>query len=280
MANIARSSVSVRALTADLKEGLRLIRHRILRNQLQKRGEAFNITSSKTVVFAPHPDDETLGCGGFIALKRDIEAQVDVVILTDGSACFGPLPPETARDLTCLRERESVRALDVLGVPQEKVHFLRYPDGQLSVLSDRDRNTLLKQLVDLLERLQPQEILVPHELDNTPDHEATFALVNSALKASSLCPAVLQYPIWRFWSGPLLQIREPSTSESLDVRRLDISKVLDKKRKAFACYESQYSTAAGFGSATLPEGFQEAFELKYEVFFALDKLPYKGTDSG
>lgn len=273
--NIHRpSTLPYRIAIADIKEGLRVIRHRILRNQLQKRGEPFRLMPGRALVFAPHPDDETLGCGGFIALKCSIRAHVEVVIFTDGSACLGPLPPAAAHALTDRREREAVRAMDILGVPKAQIHFLKQPDSRLSSLTASERNTLLEQLIELLERLRPQEILVPHQLDNTPDHEITFALVHAALKASSLKPVVLQYPIWRFWGGPLLDIRVPCTPELLGLCRLEISQVLEKKRRAFACYESQYSADAEFSfKGVLPARFQEAFELKYEVFFILDETP-------
>ena len=230
------------------------------------------VTPGRALVFAPHPDDETLGCGGFIALKRDQKVQVDVVILTDGSACFGPMQSTVAQALADLREREAVRAMALLGVPKAQIHFLKQPDNQLSSLKESDRHTLLEQLIDLLERLRPQEVLVPHQLDNTPDHETTFSLVHSALKDSSLRPVVLQYPIWRFWSGSLLNISSLPASELLGLRRLDISGVLERKRKAFTCYESQYLAVNPFNThGALPRKFWEAFELKYEVFFVFEE---------
>jgi N-acetylglucosamine malate deacetylase 1 len=273
--NIHRPTLQNYLPMASFKEGLRVIRHRILRNKLQEQGVLLKPSPNRTMVFAPHADDETLGCGGFIALKHDLKAQVEVVILTDGSACFGSLPPAAANALVERREREAERAVAMLGVPKNQLHFLRQPDGRLSSLVERDRNALLTQLIELLERYSPQEILVPHRLDNTPDHETTFALVHSALKATSLRPLVLQYPIWRFWSGPLLDARVPSTvdAEGVDAERLyrlEISQVLEKKRKAFSCYASQYSAVGEFSSkASLPARFQKAFELKYEVFFGL-----------
>src|SRR5271169_5164870 len=43
-------------------------------------------TAGRVVVFAPHPDDEVLGCGGALADLLDRGARLDVVFVTDGAA--------------------------------------------------------------------------------------------------------------------------------------------------------------------------------------------------
>ncbi len=79
------------------------------------------------LVVAPHPDDEVLLAGG--VMERAVKAgqRVAVIIVTNG-------------DYTCerdgyLREAESIAALKTLGVSEENVHFLGYPDGALAKLS-------------------------------------------------------------------------------------------------------------------------------------------------
>jgi LmbE family N-acetylglucosaminyl deacetylase len=79
------------------------------------------------LVIAPHPDDEVLLAGG--VLDRAVQAgqRVAVILVTNG-------------DFTCerdgyLREAESVAGLRLLGVPQDQLYFLGYPDGALSKLS-------------------------------------------------------------------------------------------------------------------------------------------------
>ncbi len=78
------------------------------------------------LVVAPHPDDEVLIAAGVIRRALDRGDAVDVVIMTNG-------------DYTCerngyVREAESVAALASLGLAEDKLHFLGYPDGHLSHL--------------------------------------------------------------------------------------------------------------------------------------------------
>ena len=41
----------------------------------------------KTLVIAAHPDDETLGCGGFIARLTSQGERVRVVFIAEGESC-------------------------------------------------------------------------------------------------------------------------------------------------------------------------------------------------
>jgi LmbE family N-acetylglucosaminyl deacetylase len=75
----------------------------------------------RVLVFAPHPDDDILGCGGTL-LKLAQTANICVVLVTDGSGA-GELPDGTDK----VRQGEFVRALELLGVTQVK--FLNQPDG-------------------------------------------------------------------------------------------------------------------------------------------------------
>jgi len=84
--------------------------------------------ASPLVVVAPHPDDEVLIAAGTIARAVKAGERVSVIVLTNG-------------DYTCARDgwrrqRESVDALARLGVPEEAITFLGYPDGYLGALGD------------------------------------------------------------------------------------------------------------------------------------------------
>jgi LmbE family N-acetylglucosaminyl deacetylase len=97
-------------------------------------------SAREIVIVAPHPDDETLIAGGILEAARSRGARVAVIIVTNG-------------DFTCerdghVREGESVAALASLGVAEEDVHFLGYPDGWLPELGDEPLPPIERRAVD------------------------------------------------------------------------------------------------------------------------------------
>ena len=111
------------------------------------------------IVFAPHPDDESLGCAGIIqqALKRG--GHVRVVILTYGEL-YDAAASELAKipiskltkteyiDLAAHRQTESIAAMRKLGVRKEDVIFLGYPTKYLDTLF-RSPDSLLVRCTQL-----------------------------------------------------------------------------------------------------------------------------------
>lgn len=113
------------------------------------------------LVLAPHPDDEVIGCGGFLALARREGKSISVVIATDGIAA----EPSPDRDrYSDEREGESRRGLATLGI--EQVEFLRLPDRGLA----SNLPQLIEQISTRIDRLNPDLILAPAPFDLHPDH--------------------------------------------------------------------------------------------------------------
>ncbi len=98
---------------------------------------------TRLLVFAPHPDDETLGSAGLIQKTRETGGTVKAVIFTNGDG-FPAGVQHAARRLRLepadyirfgtLRQSESGTALHSLGVPADAAQFLGYPDGGLLAL--------------------------------------------------------------------------------------------------------------------------------------------------
>ena len=163
----------------------------------------------RAIVLAPHPDDETLGCGGTIRLLLKSKIPVKVIFLTSGDKADPsnklsqevlakvsnghppqPLPsregliyqpsPLTGEgkgeggfhvtDYSLMREKEAVRALKVLGVTNYE--FLRFPDRELNLYY----KSALDRLLEIIGTYMPDTIYSPSMIELNPDHRATAAL--------------------------------------------------------------------------------------------------------
>jgi LmbE family N-acetylglucosaminyl deacetylase len=140
------------------------------------------------LVVAPHPDDESLGCGGTICTHVARGDRVAVAFLTSGECALDSHPQDTARRI---REREAAKAAEVLGVAGH--HFLRIPDSRLDAATDEAGAALHELFV--AER--PELVYVPHEGEGHRDHAAALAAVRAAVsRPGTATPSLLAYEIW------------------------------------------------------------------------------------
>ncbi len=205
------------------------------------------------VVLAPHPDDETLGCGGLIALKRDRGVPVTVVFMTDGAHSHVHLVD--AQELAARRRREADAACAVLGVEHSAVNHLMIRDGALSDSAQQ----AMELLAPLLDNSQGHQLIVPHPDESPLDHRATFQIAEQVLRRSGDTMDALLYPVWLWdqfpftnpWSAPrnrhssrsILRIavrdRLGSRIPGILNRRIDVSSVLERKRAALHEHATQ-----------------------------------------
>jgi len=82
------------------------------------------------LILAPHPDDESLGCGGLIAACCAAGRPPVVVILTDGSGSHAGSREYPKARLIALRAAEVTEAVGILGLPSDRLMFLHQPDTQ------------------------------------------------------------------------------------------------------------------------------------------------------
>ncbi len=230
---------------------------------LLRRSQPLGFNQKSAMVFSPHQDDETFGCGGMIAYKCEQEIPVIVVFLTDGQ---GAGVSDSANTLVQTRQQEAVTALGILGVKSSEIHFLAKPDGSLQNLKPEDRQKTISQVSALIRYYQPEEIYVPHHKDCHSDHEATYQLVKTAMSDEKLLGIyaqnqitveLLQYPIWLFWRAPLFILLK--LQDIAAAHWFSITPVQEKKNRAIASYKSQMEN--------LPRGFINRFLDSYEIFF-------------
>jgi LmbE family N-acetylglucosaminyl deacetylase len=146
------------------------------------------LPTGKTLVIAPHPDDETFGCGGLIALKTASHIPVDVVFLTSGEASHNDCCRMDRAHLGEARRAQARTAAGLLGVTEDHMHWLGMTDGEIGSGEGTGVNTAgsdIDKLAELISKLKPDEIYCPHPLDCWPDHEATARLVLQATQVSA-----------------------------------------------------------------------------------------------
>jgi len=194
------------------------------------------VTLGSTVVVAPHPDDESLSCGGLLALLADRGGPAHVIVMTDGSRSHCNSPSYPPARLAALREQEALDALAALGLSARAARFLRYPDCGLPAAGTLAFEEAALRLHEMLVALAPDTLLVPWRRDPHCDHEATWRLLREASVALESRPRWLEYPVWA-WTQAESEVA-PRTDEGR-AWRLDIFPVLARKEQAIARHRSQ-----------------------------------------
>jgi len=175
-----------------------------------------NLTGKRVLVFAPHPDDETFGCGGSLALHVMAGDTVKVVFLTGGGKGdnSGKVEKES---YVKLREEEARNACKCLGISD--LEFWGYEDRGLA-----GSRRALSRMIDLLVRYRPELVYSPSLLEIHPDHRAAAILVCEATRSFDLKFEVAFY-----------EVSQPMSVNCL----VDITAVLNQKISACNAYASQ-----------------------------------------
>jgi len=227
------------------------------------------LREAPAVIIAPHQDDETLGCGGLIARKRNEGLPVHVIFITDGSASHPRHPRLSPAAISALRADEARRAIGYLGVERTAVHFLAEPDGTLKTITPTRREDLVARLAGLLQAIAPGEIFLPCNPDGSSEHDATAGFVLDAIARCGRQPDVWQYPVWSWWN-PLLLLRRWLATD--DCRRQAVEDYLPAKQLAIDCYQSQIAPLAPEPAPALPADLVAIFNSDTEYFFR-QRLP-------
>ena len=114
-------------------------------------------SGQRVLVFSPHPDDESIGVGGYIAQSIENGATVKIVLVTNGDFHGNEQ----------VRYAEFKKATQILGVPVSNLVFLNFPDGKLDKI---DPTVLYVALQSQIEQFNPNIIIYPDVQDANPDH--------------------------------------------------------------------------------------------------------------
>ena len=184
------------------------------------------------VVVAPHPDDESLGCGGLIAMACRVGRPVRLIVLSDGCGSHPEsklYPPPALRDL---REAETREAGAVLGLAPDAIRFLRLPDAFVP-RTGPEAEAAADAVLAAVAETGASAVFVTWRHDPHRDHEAAARIVELA-RPRLKGVRVLAYPVWG-WTLP----GDTEIACTGTLHRLDVSADRRTKREAVSAHRSQ-----------------------------------------
>ncbi len=238
------------------------------------------------MVISPHPDDETLGCGGTILRKLETGAHVSVVYMTRGERSHTRFVSPAKMGI--IRQREAIQACKSIGIPESDVHFLPFQSagtwkGTGSL--EKGKEEAEREILSKLDDSEPRHIFMPYPGGEHPDHIATNHIVRRVLESHGISKA-FEYPVW-FWNhwpwvgfnwdpDRVLGFIRKSISASIKFWTdfscsIYVGDLLERKRQALENHVSQmmpHEENPGWktlGAISRGE-FLDALFQKYEVF--------------
>ena len=176
------------------------------------------------LAFGPHPDDLEIGLGGTLAKHAALGLKVGLCDLTRGEMSSNGTPEDR------VKEAEAARA--VLGAAWRE--NLALPDRSIGSSPEHTR-----KVVELIRRVRPRSIAVPYWHDRHPDHQASAALLREAVFNAKLRKYAAAGDPWHPQWVCHYFINDAAPVSFV----VDVSDHYDTKRRALACYASQFSRA-------------------------------------
>ena len=200
------------------------------------------------VIVAPHPDDESLGCGGLMATRAAEGRRVVVIVVTDGRALlrrFGIDRDPSELEVSAMRKDETRRSVDILTRGRGELVFLDVPNE--SLVAQQAATTT--RMTTLLAELEPAELYVPSPFEGHVEHVATHAIARAACAASGACPAVFEFIVTLKRGLDLAAVPRRQVS-------VDVSAHAGLERQALAQFRSHLAVI----SPRLPKPFEETYD--------------------
>lgn len=213
--------------------------------------------NEKTVIIAPHPDDEVIGCGGLIMRMVSNNNPPKIIILTGGEGSHRGCCDLSSEKIKTERRKLTVKSLEILGLRMENVFELEFPDGKID-----PNNKEMERLKLLIETLSPDSIFVPHWGEGWPDHTIVKSIVkiivNKNIKIWEYCVWMWYYNIWKGLSWEKCEILKLNPRERI------------KKSEAINAYIQPKADCGRPWCGVLPELFIKSHRGKYELYFKND----------
>jgi LmbE family N-acetylglucosaminyl deacetylase len=218
------------------------------------------------IVVAPHPDDESLACGGLIADACRQGLRGKVVIVSDGAGSHPNSKAYPPDRLTALRKEEAKRAGVELGLDPDDLLFLGLPDRFVPCVGE-EAERAIGVIVACVREIRARSLFVSWRHDPHCDHEASYRIARQVQRRAREL-RLFEYVVWGHMLSPSTEV-DPTTSGFRI--RLDYE-ALATKRRAIAAHRSQTTDLidddpAGF---LLTQIDLARFDRPYEFFLESD----------
>jgi N-acetylglucosamine malate deacetylase 2 len=203
-------------------------------------GAVGELVGGLAAVFA-HPDDESFGCAGALALAHDAGRVTRLLVATRGEAGL-PEGADANESFGDVRERELVTAAQTIGL--DEVTILEgYADGGLA---DAPFAQLVDDVAIWLEARRPDAVITfgSHGVTGHPDHIVIGSAVRWAVERLAevgTAPNAIYVVSSVFGPGP--NRYDLSPEEQGATHRIDITRVAERKVAALEAHRSQSDTA-------------------------------------
>ncbi len=221
----------------------------------------------RALIIAAHPDDEVLGCGGFISKYHNKHVIFKVVFIGEGSTCrFSD--PACAEGLvaTSNRKNSALRALELFNISEDMVEFHDLPCGRFDQVPIIEINKIIENAI---KEFLPDTVLTHSAYDANSDHKivcnATIMATRPVNKVN--VQRLMSYEVLSTSEWAFINAFTPSYFESLTESDVEM------KWRSLAVYESEVKaypfprSSEGIKALAMMRGMQSGF--KYAEAFQL-----------
>ncbi len=201
-----------------------------------------------TLVVAPYPDHQIMGCGGAIALLREMGYRVRTLFMGDGRSYFRHEHAMTVAERKETAVRESVEAMAHLGVSEEASIYLQLSDELIPQRGKPGFEESVRLVINELQVLEPDTVLLPSLTHDHTDLLATWQIVHEALRQFSSSVKVVEYSLL---DTRAIHATVAKPTAEYQVWRLDVKEVLDRKISALQLFQNTW-----VGAASIPNAIQ------------------------
>ena len=218
----------------------------------------------RILAIAPHPDDETLGCGGTLLKHKAAGDQISWCVVTEARE------PDVTQDFLQRREVEIETVAAAYGF--ERVIKLGLPT---TLLDSLPLNHVIKGLRGAIEETKPDCIYLNHAIDIHSDHRVIFSAAMSAVKAfytsTHGVKRILSYEVLSSTDAAPASVFAPTVFS-------DITPYIERKIEIMSQYTAELQpyplprsaetirALAKFRGASVGVEYAEAFVLVRDVF--------------